>query len=167
MPKRERSESAQSGQDLDHLLARGRASYTARAWNDARVALTAADAREPLGCDDLERLALSTGLTGDDQGMLRVQERVHLLHVQAGRARSAARTAFWIAYRLLPLGEMGRAQGWLARAQRLVDDPGEPCAEHGLLLLPTIHRHMRAGDYTRAEEAARAACALGERFCDQ
>jgi hypothetical protein len=40
---------------------------------------------------------------------------VHHAHVEAGRELPTARAAFWIGFRLIPLGELGRAQPWLAR----------------------------------------------------
>jgi DNA-binding CsgD family transcriptional regulator len=155
------------GSDASDLVERGRAFAAERAWSDARDALARADEQTPLGIDDLELFALSSGLAGDDAAMLRTQERLHHAHLGAGRAREAARSAFWIAYRLLSLGEAGRAQGWLARAERIVDGLGEDCVERGFLILPAVQRHLRAGDLGRAEALALAACETGERFGDR
>jgi DNA-binding NarL/FixJ family response regulator len=166
MPSRKSPDTASGDPDAATLLARGRASYDAQAWSDGREALLSADRIAPLERDDLERLAVCAGLSGDHERMIEAQERLHQLHVQAGRHRDVARTAFWIAYRLFPMGEIGRAQGWLARASRALECVEEDCAERGLLLLPAVHFAHRSGDPTKAEELARAACATGERFRD-
>ena len=42
-------------------------------------------------------------------------ERAHLAYLQEGRELPAARAAFWCGYRLMPLGEIARAQAWFAR----------------------------------------------------
>ncbi len=157
-----------AGRDPDSGdLARGRAFATERAWSDARDALARADEQAPLGIADLELLALSSGLAGDEAAMLRTQERLHHVHLEAGSVRAAARSAFWIAYRLLSLGEAGRAQGWLARAERLVEGLGTDCVERGFLILPAVQRHLRTGDLGRAEALALSACEAGERFGDR
>jgi DNA-binding NarL/FixJ family response regulator len=166
MARRDRPETTSGEPDAATLLARGRASHDERAWHDAREALLAAERITPLGREDLERLATCAGLSGDHEKMLETQERLHQLHLQDGRPCDAARTAFWIAYRLLPMGEMGRAQGWLARAARALEGVEGDCAERGLLMLPAAHFALRAGDVTKAEEIARAACAIGQRFRD-
>ena len=47
---------------------------------------------------------------------------------------AAARSAFWLGFRLFGAGELGRATGWMARAERLLDEGGHDCAERGYLL---------------------------------
>ena len=54
------------------------------------------------------------------------------------RNARAVRCAFWLGFRLLMRGEMGRASGWFARAQRLLERDARECAERGYLLLPTV-----------------------------
>jgi hypothetical protein len=66
--------------------------------------------------------------------------------------------------RLSALGEMGRASGWLARAERLVER--NDCVERGYLLLPAVHRGLATGDLEAACRAAVEAIAIGVRFRD-
>jgi DNA-binding CsgD family transcriptional regulator len=145
-------------------LRRGRERYVARAWRDAYDALCVADREGALSCEDLERLAWSAGLIGENEKWLETQERVHHAHLESGRELPAARTAFWIGFRLMSLGEPGRGQAWLARAERIVQRVGRDCVERGYLLLPRVLRLLSANDLTGALACAREACELGDRF---
>ncbi|MGD9509134.1 MAG: LuxR C-terminal-related transcriptional regulator [Geminicoccaceae bacterium] len=75
----------------------------------------------------------------------------------------AVRCAFWLWLRLIFRGEMGRATGWLARAQRLLESEQPDCAERGYLLLAAVEQHLAAGDYSAAYAAAATAIEIGER----
>jgi DNA-binding CsgD family transcriptional regulator len=146
-------------------LERGRAAFERRAWEDAFVALSQADQGAALAAEDLQRLVWSAGLTGRDEDLLRAQERLYNLHLQAGDERAAARTAFWLGFRLFARGEAGRAGGWIGRAQRLVEKD-EACVERGYLFLAAGQRHAAAGELAATEEAAAQAARIGERFHD-
>jgi DNA-binding CsgD family transcriptional regulator len=145
---------------------RGRDAYTRRAWTEAYDALSAADEAEALACDDLERLAWSAALTGRDQDLLRLLERLHGIELEAGRRLRAARCAFWLSFRLYAMGERARASGWAARAQRLIEREGKDCVEQGYLLLPVFRQRLTAGDAEGAHAIAVQAKAIGERFHD-
>jgi hypothetical protein len=80
---------------------------------------------------------------------------------------AAARAAFWLGFSLYGLREPGRASGWIARSQRLVESTGQDCVERGYLCLPAAQRHLGAGEWTAAGEAARAAAEIGDRFRDR
>jgi DNA-binding CsgD family transcriptional regulator len=145
-------------------LESGRASYAREEWDDAFAALSRADRGASLAAADLERLALSAALTGRDDELLATLERLYQAYVDAGDPARAARQGFWLALRLFALGETGRAGGWLARAQRLLEGEGHDCVEQGYLLLPVVARHLAAGDYDTACEVAGRAAEIGERF---
>ncbi len=147
-------------------LGRARAAYAARAWGDALAAFRRADDGTALELDDLERLAWSAALTGDDDGFLGALERLYRACLDAGEPARAARAAFWLGFRLSSIGDGSRATGWLARSGRLVERAGEPCAERGYLLLPTVFRHLGAADNAAAEEVANEAARIGERCRD-
>ena len=90
-------------------LLRGRACYAHNEWNDAFVALAEADDALPLDTEDLERLALSAGLTARDDQMLATQERLYYAYLGAGADLAAARSAFWLGFRLQSRAEFGQA----------------------------------------------------------
>jgi DNA-binding NarL/FixJ family response regulator len=152
--------------DRSHMLdtlERGRRAYSSRAWADAFAALSLADQSAHLGAEDLELLAMSAYLIGRDHDYLNALDRAHAAHVDAGASLRAARCAFWLGLRLLFRGEVGRATGWLARAQRLLEREAHDCAEHGYLLLPVVEQQLRAGDVEEAFLTAARAAEIGER----
>jgi hypothetical protein len=78
------------GDGASDALRRGRERYVVRAWRDAYDALCEADREGALSWEDLERLAWSAGLVGEDEKWLATQERVHHAHLEAGRELPAA-----------------------------------------------------------------------------
>jgi len=145
--------------------ARGRDAYARKAWAEAHRCFTAADRKAPLSAPDLELYALSAALTARDEDYFALLERLYQHHVDAGEPARAARWAFWIGFRLAAQREMGRSGGWLARAERLVENVD--CVERGYLMLPVVHRRLAAGDSEGACAAAAEAAAYGDRFGDR
>jgi hypothetical protein len=148
-------------------LERGRTAYAECRWHDAYEALGGADGAAPLGEEDLEALCWSAALTGRDARLLELLERLYREHDARGRLAQSGRVAFWLGFRLVSMGQMGRAGGWLARAQRAVDAQGEPCATRGWLIVPVAHRHLGTGDNQAARDVAAAAVAVGESCGDR
>src|SRR5918997_1138443 len=147
-------------------LERGRRGYAMRSWVDAYEALSAADSAAPLGTEDLERLATSAYMLGNDEAYVAALKRAHHAQLAAAERLPAARAAFWIAINLATRGEAGGAQGWFGRAQRLVDAEEGECVERGYLLLARLLERAGAGDHGAAVAAGRAAVDAGERFGD-
>ena len=149
--------------DAPDELRRGRECYARRAWADAYRSLSLADHVARLEAQDLELLAMSAYLIGRDDDYLRALERAHYAHLDARERLGAVRCAFWLWLRLIFRGETGRATGWLARAQRLLEPEEPDCAERGYLLLAAVEQHLAAGDCEAAYAAAAAAIEIGER----
>jgi DNA-binding CsgD family transcriptional regulator len=147
-------------------LERGREEYQRHDWAAAYASLVAADQTSPLGVEDLDRLAFAAELSGDSEAFLKTTERIYEFRVAEGASRAAARAAFWVGFRAMALGEAGRANGWLGRAQRLVDGEPTECAERGFLLLPVAFRHQMAGRLDDAHAVAVEATAIGDRTGD-
>ena len=152
--------------DATDELERGREFYARRAWMDAYTSLSHADRATPLGAEDLELLATSAYMLGRDDDSLGGLERAYHLHLDAGETLRAVRCAFWVVVNLAGRGEMGRATGWLGRAQRLIEHEGDDCVERGYLLVPTMLRHEAMGNWEAAYETAAEAVEFGERFGD-
>ena len=152
--------------DAVSQLERGRESYASGAWVDAYESLSGAGQATPLGAEDLELLATSAYMLGRDEEHLKGLERAHQAYLDGGEVLGAARCAFWVGMHLSTAGEIGRATGWLGRAQRLVEREGRECVEQGYLLLPLIFQHEAAGDYEAASATAAEAAGTGERFGD-
>lgn len=146
-------------------LHRGREAYAGREWADAYESFELVDRTEPLGADDLELFAVSAFMLARDDDALGTLERAHHAYLELGETLRAVRCAFWIGTNLAARGELGRATGWLGRAQRLLE--GEPeSVERGYLLIPAVFRHEAAGDYAAGAAAAAAAVEIAQRFAD-
>ena len=111
---------------------RGRESFGRQAWGDAFAQLSAADREAPLEPEDLERLAVTAYLIGRDGDSIDVWARAYHVYLCLGDVARAARCAFWLGFGLMLKGEMAHGGGWLARAQRLLDDGGQDCMEQGV-----------------------------------
>ncbi len=148
-------------------LERGRASAAVGAWQAAYASLAGADQAAPLAAGDLELLATSAYMVGRIDDFLSVLERAHNAHLDGGEVLRAARCGFFLGVNLMVLGEVGRATGWLGRAQRIVEREGRDCVERGYLLMPVAMQHTMAGNYDAALAAAAEAAETAERFRDR
>jgi hypothetical protein len=61
---------------------------------------------------------------------------------------------------------VARGSGWVARANRLLDDLPQDCVERGYLLFPAGLQQMAEGDAAAAAAAFGQAAKIGERFGD-
>ena len=66
----------------------------------------------------------------------------------------------------LSAGTIASADGWLGRAQRLLDAATRDSVEQGYLMIPAVFRHEAAGDFEAAAALAGEAAAIAERFGD-
>ena len=129
---------------------RGRLSYDRRAWVDAHEQLTSADEEDPLGPDDLERMATAAYMLGRDDEYMSVLERAHRLHVENGdllRAARAARSGSASSWRCGARSAGRRVEQPRAAARRS-RRPGQRRAG-----LSGAGRRLRAGDGVRLEAA--------------
>ena len=115
-------------------LARNR--IASQDWGDVYARLSAANLDRSLACDELVQLSIAAYLVGRDEEYALAMERAHLEFLGRGEIAPAAQCAFWLALPLLLKGDMARGGGWMARAQRLLDERQLDCAEQGYLLIP-------------------------------
>jgi ATP/maltotriose-dependent transcriptional regulator MalT len=137
-----------------------------KAWDDAYRQLSASEKEAPLGLEDLERLAMAAHLTGRDEECAEAWARAHNEALGQGEDARAARYAFWLGFGFFIRGEMSRGAGWLARAQRVLDDGHLDCAERGYLLVPTALGCLEAGNPAGALTTFEKAAEIGVRFHD-
>jgi DNA-binding CsgD family transcriptional regulator len=145
-------------------LQHGRESYALRAWSEAYDAFCRAQQSAPLSDEDLERLAISAYLVGHDEEFQQVHERLHRSYVEQSQPLRAARSAFWLALTFLFGGEAARANGWIIRGERLIENAD--CVERGYLQVPVVARLLRGSDLAAARSLAADAAAIGVRFGD-
>lgn len=147
-------------------LERGRSLFEDREWAAAFRELSSADGSVGLEPDDLRRLAVAAHLVGLYEESDGAWERAHRDRLDHEDLTGAVRCAFWLGFGLLQRGELGRGGGWIARAQRLLDDHGQDCVEAGYLLLPVGFQQTVGGDPAGGRSTFARAAAIGERFAD-
>src|SRR5919201_431513 len=126
-------------------LQRGRESFARRAWGAAFAKLTAAD-------------LISKDEESDD-----IRTRAHHEYLRTGDAPGAARVAFWLAMALFNRGEHARGGGWMARAQRVLEESQQDCAERAYPLIAMALQSLERGDVQGAQAALEEAGNVGER----
>jgi DNA-binding CsgD family transcriptional regulator len=142
----------------------GREAYARRSWRDAHESLSAADRAAPLAPADLELLATSAFMRGQDHEYVNTLERAHDAYLQRGEPLRAFRCAFWCGMILMSRGEVGPGSAWIGRAQRLCEGQPDDSVERGYLLMPLAFRHEAAGEFEAAAAVAGEAAAIAERF---
>jgi DNA-binding CsgD family transcriptional regulator len=150
--------------DDSQALVRGREAFRRQAWAEAVSELVAADREKALDPQDLVQLAQASLLTGREREGTELLARAHQGFFNCKQSQPAARSAFWLGFMALLNGDMAQASGWLARAQRLIQD--QDWVEKGYLLLPMGFRAVHGGDAANAFEIFAQAAAIGERFTD-
>jgi DNA-binding CsgD family transcriptional regulator len=152
--------------DPSGLLEDGRSAFAEHRWGDAFRALTDADAERPLAAADLEQLATAALLLGQDVAGIDLGTRAHEAFLGVD-AVGAARCATWIGLYLEGQGDDARANGWLARARRIVSEDPSAEAAGALLLIPAALGHLYSGQPELAARTFEQALVIGRRFHDR
>ena len=148
-------------------LERGRELYARKAWAESYRLLQAADRDAPLEAEDVERLAIAAYLIGHGDESEAFTARAHQSFLDRGDREGAARAAFWLGFALLARGAMAPASGWLARAERLLEEGQLDCVVRGYLLIPTAILRIVQGDPSAAHAAFTEAAEIARRFGDR
>jgi DNA-binding NarL/FixJ family response regulator len=148
--------------DVEH----GRESYASGSWRVAYECLSRAHQHEPLGTEDLERLARSAYMLGRDQEYVDTLARAHQAYLEFGDLPRGVRCAVWIGHSFLFRGQAAQAGGWFARAERLLKRVPDDCVERGYILIPVWLAQMQGGDYETGLATTIEAERVGERFAD-
>ncbi|MGH3675496.1 MAG: LuxR C-terminal-related transcriptional regulator [Mycobacterium sp.] len=150
-------------------LVRAREAYERREWvaaYEAMSGLGSGPAARALDGDDFARLATAAYLTGRKNDCIQALQRAYQIHLDAGEPLAAVRCAFWLALVLSTTGEPVVGGGWVARAQRLLDDISGDVVERGYVLIHLMFRHIAAGEFAPAHECAVEITDYGRRFND-
>jgi DNA-binding CsgD family transcriptional regulator len=148
-------------------LQHGRESFDRKAWAESYRLLQAADRDVPLEPEDLERLAIAAYLVGQDDDCEAFTARAHQSFLDRGDREGGARAAFWLGFALLGRGAMAPAAGWLARAERVLDEGQLDCVVRGYLLIPTAIQRIVQGDPAASHSAFTQAADIAGRFGDR
>jgi ATP/maltotriose-dependent transcriptional regulator MalT len=151
--------------DGDGATAAARSTVDASEWEQAFAALSARDASETLGAEDLEALGEAAWWLCRLPECIAARERSVAAYVVGGDPRRAALVALRLFYTFSVRGEGAIASGWLRRATRLLQ--GEPeGVEHGQLWLAEARVARARGNADAELGYARRAIELGHRFAD-
>src|SRR6185436_2637039 len=115
-------------------LLRGREALEAGDWNAARAAFESAVGVEA-SAEALDGLGRTLWWLGDVDGAIENRERAYVLLRKQGNADDAALIALWLSREYLEaVGNEPASQGWLARAQGLLDGSMRTPAQGWLLV---------------------------------
>lgn len=148
-------------------LDRGRAAFARKAWSEAYASLTRADRDSPLDPDDIALLAMTCHLIGRDDEGLDLLARAHHVFLERDDPEHAALAAFWLGFQLFTSGEQAKGSGWLARAQRVVEERRLDSVIRGYLRIPAGIECMRRNAPAQALEAFSEGLQIGIRFGDR
>ena len=146
-------------------VARGRAAFGRQAWAEAYRELSLANREISLEPEDLDRFATAAYLVGEESVSADARARAHASFLERGELIHAARSAFWLGYALISdPGQRAHANGWLARARRLLDECGTDTVEHGFLLCTSGFQKLIEEDLAAALDHFEQGARVGTRF---
>lgn len=146
-------------------LHRAREAYERREWVVAYRALSDLDETELKGAD-FTALGISAHLLGRHNDQIHAFQRAFQAYLDEDDVRGAARSALWLCAVLWIGGESAIGNGWLARAERVLDVLGEDVVERGYLVERITFRHIMSGDFADAMVTAPQVTEYGQRFDD-
>ena len=151
---------ASSAHDLIRL---GREALAAADWERARTLFEqAADLGET--AEALDGLGEALQFAGEHAHAIEVKERAFVEYERRGLPAAAAELARWLAFLHVSVhGNVAAANGWMARAETVLDGVEESAA-HGWLMLD---RAPWTSDASEREELATGAIAIARRHGDK
>jgi hypothetical protein len=142
---------------------RARAALDRHAWGEAYEVMADADHAGDLAPEDLEVLAQSAWWVGQQDVARDAWERAYTLYAKAGDKLAAANAAAQLAFNLLGAGVPSVLNGWVNRAERLLQGaPEQPV--HGLLAVVRGMTAFTGGDLDIAAAAGRPGPGVGRRL---
>jgi len=145
----------------------GRSAFARHAWREAFETLTNARAIGALAVEDDERLAESAWWIGRVDDCIAARERAYVTYMDQRKPRLAAAVAVRLAEDFFRRQAKSLGNGWLKRAERLLQDVPE-CREHGALLrLHAMLAFDSEGDVEKALGLARRTSDIATRFRDR
>jgi len=144
----------------------GRSAFARHAWRAAFETLSGADAARSLAVEDLERLAESAWWIGRIDNCIAARERAYTAYMEQGNPRRAALVAVLLAEDFFRRQAKSLGNGWLKRAERLLQDVPE-CQAHGVLLRLHAILALDEGNVDKALGLARRTAELATWFHDR
>jgi DNA-binding NarL/FixJ family response regulator/tetratricopeptide (TPR) repeat protein len=146
-------------------LHRAREAYERREWVSAYRTLADLD-ESALTAGDFAALATTAYLLGQRNDCIQALQRAYKASVDDGDVLGAVRSALWLATVLFEGGEGAIGSGWVARAQRLLDEVEGEVVERGYLLQMQTFGQIMKGELAEAAARAKQVTGYGRRFHD-
>jgi class 3 adenylate cyclase len=141
----------------------GRKAVQRRAWDDAITAFKEVDDEEPLSPRDLELLADASWWAGFPDESVDTLERAYAGYVEEGSPTEAAGVAVLLAYLSARRQAMSVVAGWIARAERLLENEPESAVHAHLKVLRVVEAFLFRDDIAEALELVDEALELARR----
>jgi DNA-binding NarL/FixJ family response regulator len=132
--------------ECDEIL-KGTLALERAAWSEARAAFETALAREE-SAEAREGLGLALWFEGHPEEGIAQRQQAFSTYVTEQRCDHAARIAVWVSHQHLLAGRPSAARGWLARAERALEDAG-PCVGRGWVAVERARHATSAHDQIR------------------
>jgi tetratricopeptide (TPR) repeat protein len=142
---------------------RAREALGRHAWSEAYEVMTEADGAGDLAPDDLEVLAQAAWWVGQQDAASEAWERAYTLHARSGDKLAAANAAAQLAFNLLGAGLPSVLNGWVNRAERLLQGASEEPV-HAFIAVVRGMTAFTGGDLDSAAAAGRRALDIGTTF---
>jgi DNA-binding CsgD family transcriptional regulator len=151
-----------AAETADDLLRDGREALAAADWERARCCFEkAAELGE--SAEVLDGLSQAMHFQGEFLRAIELKERAFAAYRRRGKRVEAAEVARWLAFLHASVdGNVAAANGWMARAESLLEGMQE-CVAHGWL---TLDRAPWSRDASERARLAAAALAIARRFGD-
>jgi tetratricopeptide (TPR) repeat protein len=148
---------------VDELLRGGREALAAADWVRARSCFERAADEHGESAEVLDGLSQAVHFEGEHARAIELKERAFAAYRRRGQRVEAAELARWLAFLHGSVyGNLAAANGWIARAESLLEGL-EQSAAHGWL---TLDRAPFTDDCSERERLAMAALAIARRFGD-
>lgn len=166
LPPGKRTRLAERQSRPPDLLQEARAAHRRRDWPRAYELFAALDDRGALAPEDLDALSDAAWWLGRVEEFLAAGEAAFTGHLDHDRPLAAAMTALGMAVSLFLRGDEVLGSGWLARAQRLVQEVPDS-VEHGRVrYVMEVEGGLDGDDLEAVVSAARDLQRLGRRHGD-
>ena len=145
-------------------LVSGREAIQRHAWNEAWEAFTEVDQTDSLAPDDLELLAEAAWWSGQPDEAVEALERAFAGYLEDGQPSAAALVGLRLGYLAFRRGAISIASGWLARAERLLEDEPESMVHGWLEIMHTGFAFYGRGDLDETISRADRSLELGRKY---
>jgi ATP/maltotriose-dependent transcriptional regulator MalT len=147
-------------------LMQARTEFETGDWSGALDVWSGVDPAD-MSTDDLHDAASAAYLLGRRDASVDYEGQAFAGRQQAGDPAGAIRSCFHLAMVFGTNGETALAQGWTARADRLLGELDDQAVEHGYVSMLHMYRHLAAVDLPAASAAAERATTVGREHGDR